>query len=139
VTPLLTPKPVELPVRPVQPLPQSKVEKPVATPSEHTEVIVVPRRSFADITARPEFKHSSDYSKLTGQLHYDTKNSEWRLRYASIDEEDRYGGSVTLVDGSHMMINVKEGMLVHVEGMLIDSDSRDPSPKYRIRSVEIVK
>lgn len=137
--------PVELPTAlplPGRPMPtnyhHSTSAAPVPTAPKVTE-IDVPRRSFADITAKPQFHHSSDHTQITGQLQYYAKNREWRLRYCSIDEEDRYGGSVTLVDGSHMMSEVKDGMIVRIEGMVIDADSRTPSPKYRVRSLEIVK
>src|SRR5207249_2607417 len=52
----------------------------------------VKRRSFADITANPCFAHAPDYSSLTGELQFVHVRNVWTLRYASVDEEDRYGG-----------------------------------------------
>jgi hypothetical protein len=97
----------------------------------------VRRRSFADITAKPGFGHAPDYCWLVGELQYVHVRKAWRLRYASVDEEDRYGGSVTLVEmGS--MDNYSNGQMVRVEGQLLDSESREPSPMYRVRSMQTV-
>jgi hypothetical protein len=97
----------------------------------------VRRRSFADITAKPGFGHAADYCWLVGELQYVHVRKAWRLRYASVDEEDRYGGSVTLVEmGS--MDSYSNGQMVRVEGQLLDSESREPSPTYRVRSMQVV-
>ena len=103
------------------------------------DMTVMPRRSFPDITARPEFNHTSDYGCLVGELHYAHQKNQWRLRYASIDEEDRYGGSVMLDGGDHMMKECQNGMLVRVQGSMVDADSREPCPTYRVRSIDPVK
>jgi len=104
---------------------------PIGSPKEGT----TPRRSYADITARPEFAHAAHYEWLVGELHYSPQKQQWRLRYAAIDEEDRYGGSVTL-DANHMMDSFKDGQLARVEGCLQAPDSREPSPAYRVKSIE---
>lgn len=134
-----------LPTRPVQIAMEEQEEPKASTPapepfeSPFPAETAAPRRSYADITAKPEFRRAGDYSYLIGELQYHRKNGEWRLRYASIDEDDRYGGSVTLVEGAHMMIDVKEGMIVKVEGSLVDGESREPSPKYRVKDFEVLK
>lgn len=97
----------------------------------------VPRRDFSDITARPGFRHNSDYTELVGEIQYLHTRECWRLRYASVDEEDRYGGSVTLVE-TGSMDRFKSGQLVRVIGLLVDADSRDPSPTYRVRSIKVL-
>ncbi len=97
-----------------------------------------PRRSFADITAKPEFGHASDYSWLTGELSHIPSKNQWRLRFASIDDEDKYGGSVTL-DASLELRGFLSGQLVRVEGEVIDKDSRDIAPKYRVKIIAPVK
>jgi len=135
-----------LPTRPVQTGVEEETPKPapvavippapVLTITSKSPEAAAARRSYADITAKPQFHHANDYSCLVGELQYHAKNGEWRLRYASIDEEDRYGGSVTLVEGSHMMTGLKDGMMVKVEGALLDAESREPGPKYRVKSVE---
>jgi hypothetical protein len=94
------------------------------------------RRSFPDITARPEFAHAPDYSWLIGELHFSPQKQQWRLRYASIDNEDRYGGSVTL-DAAHVMSGFQDGQLVRVEGKLLDQDSKEPSPGFRVKDIQL--
>ncbi|GIW80281.1 MAG: hypothetical protein KatS3mg105_2088 [Gemmatales bacterium] len=94
-----------------------------------------PRRSYADITAHPSFYHSQDYGVLIGTLQYLHVDQSWRLRYASIDEEDRYGGSVTLVEtGSMEQFN--NGDVVRVTGQFLDPSSREPAPRYRVHSIQ---
>src|SRR5262249_28718956 len=78
------------------------------------------RRSFPDITARGGFAHAANYSWLVGELHYSAQKDQWRLRYASIDDEDRYGGGVTLDVAQHLMKDLHDGMMVRVEGSMAD-------------------
>jgi len=146
--------PVETVVPPtVLPAPEQVVEvpKPPPVPEVRKDVVQVTyssthaadkvdqtrRRSFADITANPCFSHSTDYSWLAGELHYAQVRNVWTLRYASCDEDDRYGGSVTLTDmsrGDHF----RSGQMVRVEGHLVDPESREIRPAYRVRSINPV-
>jgi hypothetical protein len=80
-----------------------------------------PRKSFADVTAQPFFSHAQDYSWLQGQVEYSHFGNSWRLRYASVDESDSFGGSVTLLD-NNLLQNLKDGQYVRVQGHLA-SDS----------------
>lgn len=113
-----------------------------AAPKEVTPVVCkddepVGRRSFADITAKSCFSHAPDYSWLVGELQYVHVRKAWRLRYASVDEEDRYGGSVTLIElGS--MESYSNGQTIKVEGQLADTESKEPSPQYRVRTMHKV-
>lgn len=93
------------------------------------------RRDFADITADPRFSHAEDYSWLVGELNYLHSRRGWRLRYASINEEDPYGGSVSLNVSGHMLANLRDGQIVRVHGMLLDPESRKPAPEYRVVSI----
>ncbi len=113
-------------------------EHQVSIPAPVSPEIIPSRRSFPDITARPEFAHSTDYSSLTGTLSYIPQKSQWRLRFASIDEEDRYGGSVTL-DVGQLMKDYHDGQLVKINGRMVDKDSREPSPHYQVSDVSAVK
>ncbi len=94
----------------------------------------VKRRSFADITADPCFAHAPDYSWLTGELQYIADEHAWRVRYASVDEDDQYGGSLTLVDCGPMT-NYLSGQKVRVEGHPHDSDSKDTSTTYKVTNI----
>jgi hypothetical protein len=97
----------------------------------------IKRRTFNDITANPAYGHAPDYGWLIGELQFLHVRNAWRLRYASVDEEDRYGGSVTLTEiGS--MNGYADGQLIRVEGHMADPESREPSPAYRVRSMQIV-
>ena len=60
---------------------------------------------------------------------------EWRVRYCPLDEEDRFGGTVTLVDADHLMDGLAEGRIVRVEGSLVEPDAAGVSPAYRPISV----
>src|SRR5262249_2401425 len=81
--------------------------------SFHNRQIPAPRRSFVDLTAQPWFKHAPDYSWLVGQLHHSKSENCWRLRYASLDENDPYDGEVTLTDCDAMK-DLHDGQAVKV-------------------------
>lgn len=93
------------------------------------------RRTYADITASPAFGHAPDYTWIVGELQYLHVRNAWRVRYASVDEEDRYGGSVTLVETGSMDKYPKSGQIVRVQGQLINADSKEPSPAFRVISI----
>ncbi len=93
-----------------------------------------PRRSFADVTADACFAHAKDYAWLRGRVEYSRLSKGWRLRYASVDEADRYGGSVTLADGSHLR-SLKDGDLVEVRGRLSDPGAESASPLYQVEAL----
>ena len=62
---------------------------------------------------------ASDYSWVTGQLFYiHADNGLWVVRYAPIDKEDRYGGSVVLAPIVNMD-RFHEGDLVTVHGEIL--------------------
>jgi hypothetical protein len=64
--------------------------------------------------------HAEDYSWITGQLFYvHADGGVWVLRYASVSEEDRYGGSAVLAPAVNMK-NYREGDLVSVNGEVLD-------------------
>src|SRR5699024_3491236 len=69
------------------------------------------RRSYTDVTAAACFAHGPDYGWLCGRVEYSRLSKGWRLRYASVDEDDRYGGSVTLVPDPKLDI-LKDGQYV---------------------------
>jgi hypothetical protein len=93
-----------------------------------------PRRSFADVTADACFAHAKDYAWLRGRVEYSRLSKGWRLRYASVDEDDRFGGSVTLADGSHLRA-LKDGDLVEVRGRLADAGADLASPLYQVEAL----
>lgn len=118
-----------------------KAEEKTIAPASYTvtggDKDKVPRRSFADITADPCYGHADNYAWLSGELQYSHGRGTWRLRYASVDEEDKYGGSVTLTEMGP--VKYSNGDKIKVEGEFKDVDSREPSPAYRVRSIAPVK
>jgi hypothetical protein len=95
------------------------------------------RRSFVDLSAAPCFSHSADYSCLTGQVEYSRTAKEWRLRYTSVDEDDRYGGRVVLIEDQHLAY-LKDGDYVRVHGHLASTDEATGRASYRIESFEVL-
>jgi hypothetical protein len=82
-----------------------------------------------------EFGRAPDYTWLQGELLYSSVRGVWRLRYAAAEDEDPYGGSVTLVhvDAS---LGLQAGDRVRVTGKLINPKTSEPSPYYNVRQVE---
>src|SRR5262249_32012986 len=97
---------------------------------------VAQRRSFVDITASSSFGHADDYSWLRGEVEFSKLANGWRLRYASVDENDAYGGSVTL---SGAVGTLTDGQHVYVRGQLHDPDTRRAAPSYRVDSIEVIE
>jgi hypothetical protein len=143
------PPPPDCPVTPSS-VPETPPEEtgPVAPPrqpelsqSAHGDLFNAIREELARLRcavepgAEPEQGHAPDYSWLVGELHYLEVRQVWRLRYAPVEEEDRYGGSVTLTENGPMS-DYRSGQRVRVQGQLVDPDSRDPSPAYCVRSME---
>jgi len=95
------------------------------------------RKSFIDITASPCFGHALDYSWLRGQIEYSRILGTWRLRYASVDEADRFAGSVTLVENTHVGY-LRDGEYVRVEGHLVDPTATGSAPPYKIQSFKAI-
>jgi hypothetical protein len=96
------------------------------------------RRTFTDITAHPKFAHDPNYRWMVGRLDYSKVRQTWTLRFASVEEDDRYGGSVTL-DNSGRMAAFQSGQLVRVEGQLVDADDTRPRPSYHAHSIQPVE
>jgi hypothetical protein len=95
------------------------------------------RRSYTDVTAAPCFSHAKDYGWLCGRVEYSRLSKGWRLRYASVDEPDRFGGSVTLVPDPKLDA-LKDGQYVRVTGRPADRPP-DLSPEYEVESLTPVK
>ena len=90
------------------------------------------------------FSPDTNYSALERELsHHDARldedlakwpeyDDEYTDRYATEDEEDCHGGSVTLV-GIEPLTGLRSGQAVRVEGQLIDPHKREPSAPYRVQ------
>jgi hypothetical protein len=84
---------------------------------------------------RAGLDHAPDYRWLVGRLHYVHVRDVWRIRYASPEDDDRYGGVMTLIEPAPMT-GFRNGQLVRVEGHVLDPDSPGPSPAYVVRIIE---
>lgn len=98
-----------------------------------------------DLKVRKEFQNkigaAEDYSWITGQLFYiHADGGRWVLRYAGVDQEDKYGGSVVLKPAAEMK-NFREGDLVSVNGEVL-TDGRASKylggPLYRVTSISMM-
>jgi hypothetical protein len=106
---------------------------PQSDPPEVSQVHYAPA---ADETS-PCYGHAPNYSWLTGTLHYAAVRKVWRLRYAAAEEQDPYGGSVTLIMLKSMPAS-RSGHCVRVEGRLIRWQGPDPSPGYRVQRLQLL-
>jgi hypothetical protein len=79
------------------------------------------------------YGHAPDYSWVCGEVMHTRKG--WRLRYASLDETDTYGGSVTLADDPRLA-DLKEGDIFVLNGHLQDPDSHTSAPVYVVSDVK---
>jgi hypothetical protein len=100
----------------------------------------VRRRTFTDITADPRWDHAPDYSWLIGELQFLHGKNVWRVRYASCEEEEPYGGSLTLCETGPMN-EFKDGMTVRVEGRVSNGQASDRAgaSQYRVNTIQLVK
>jgi hypothetical protein len=86
-------------------------------------------------------RHAEDYGWLQGTLEYVHSNSgRWKLRYAPLWAEDRFGGSVSLEPGA-WLDKFREGDVIYMEGELVQPRSSDhgSSPVYRVHSIRPVR
>src|SRR5262249_56442271 len=99
--------------------PQSKAgtAKPADEQSDIVPVSVKPDMPSIKKELQTKLGHADDYSWVTGQLMiiHAAGQSMWVCRFATVDEEDKYGGSVVLTTSTSMK-NFREGDLVTVEG-----------------------
>lgn len=96
-----------------------------------------PKRAVVDITAASSFGHAPDYTWLSGQVEYSRLANGWRLRYASVDESDAHGGSVTLA-GDNRLSQLKDGQHVRVRGHLQNPEDKELAPAYHVDSFEVI-
>jgi hypothetical protein len=83
--------------------------------------------------------HEHDYSWVTGYLYYvHADGGRWVLRYAALDQVDRYGGSVVLAAGMDMG-NYREGDLVTVHGKVLSEGRATRSLGGALYCVEVIE
>jgi hypothetical protein len=130
-------QPTAAPVHPAWALPA-----PGAPPT--AEVIPTSAAPVAEVRRDPQelVGHELDYSSITGYLYYvRTDGGRWVLRYARLDQVDRFGGSVVLAPAVEMR-NYREGDLVTVHGEILDEGRACRSlggARYRVNSIVMVE
>ena len=86
--------------------------------------------------------HAEDFSWVTGQLFYiHAGKGLWVVRYATVDTEDQYGGSIILAPVVNMK-NFREGDLVSVQGEILNGQRASKNlggPSYRADHVELIE
>jgi hypothetical protein len=142
-TPMPVAEPVETAKMPEPPLVDQVKTEEIEQAAFAREVadakkILKGRRTFHDITADPCFDHAADYSSVTGELYFEKDSKTWTVRYSSVDEDDRFGGKVTLTDVGPME-NMKSGLMVRVEGHMADAESHDACPAYKVQNIKLVR
>jgi hypothetical protein len=88
----------------------------------------------------PRVANAADYTWVRGQLHYvHADRGLWVVRYASVDREDRYGGSIVLAAAADMS-GFQEGDLVTVHGEILNNGRASKylgGPLYRALTVTL--
>lgn len=112
------------------------VAKPKKTKPQPVTVVAAkkPMPTEAAVPPGARYGHDANYHCLVGTLEYSRIQDAWLLRYVSYEEEDRYGGCVTLVAPGRG-IQLKEGQTVRVEGGLIDPESQQLRPAFEVRKI----
>jgi hypothetical protein len=121
--------------------PVSDLHQPGLETTDPTTSVQPPapaRKSFVDITARSCFGHADDYSWLSGELQYSHLSKAWRLRFASVDEVDPWGGSVTLVC-DRPSAEFKDGVCVRVRGHIDEGAGKNSAPPYQVDSIQVIE
>jgi hypothetical protein len=95
-------------------------------------VAAQPAMTEAPMSSARRYGHAADYSWVQGEVQRTRKG--WRLRYASLDETDTYGGSVTLADDPQLS-QMKEGDVYRIEGRLQNPESHFSAPTYVVKEI----
>ena len=90
-------------------------------------------------TGDVRYDHARDFTWVVGELRYLHTKKQWRVRYAPVDVEDCYGGSVTLSGVDHLTDQLKSGMTVRLQGQLIDAEANKSAPDYRVYGIKTLE
>jgi hypothetical protein len=114
--------------------------------TEPPQVMAAPAARQPEQEIKKEYQKkvgaADDYSWITGQLFYlHTDGGVWVVRYASVGENDRFGGSVVLASAVNMK-NFRDGDLVCVTGELLSNgraSSHLGGAPYRATHIEMIE
>jgi hypothetical protein len=99
-----------------------------------------PRNVMKEVKHSPgqsNFGRAKDFSWLMGQLRrVHVNGGNWKIRYAPIDVQDRWGGSVILADDARID-RFKDGDFVYVEGEMLATRPTVylAGPLYRVSTI----
>jgi hypothetical protein len=86
--------------------------------------------------------NAEDYSWITGQLFFvHADGGMWMIRYASQDQEDKFGGSVVLAPAVNMK-NFREGDLVCIHGAVLKQERANVhlgGALYRVDHIDLIE
>ncbi|MFQ3651989.1 MAG: hypothetical protein SNJ75_16830 [Gemmataceae bacterium] len=119
---------------------RSRVNEPVVRlpPSRRRQVelqLVSLRQAPVVFRLGGEMDHGYEHSWLVGRIHKHGEN--WRLRYERPGSTDRYDGCLELLMSGNKAL-LQEGMLLRVEGDVIDPAPFEIQPLYRVRSWKLL-
>lgn len=107
----------------------------VSAPSINATPVSITESPAKENVMSVTFGQANDYKVIVGQV-YQFRRA-WKLRYAAVESEDKYGGSVTLVGEN--LDNLRDGQMVRVEGMVLASDDRAGGARYQVNRVEPIE
>jgi hypothetical protein len=90
----------------------------------------VPHNSLTRVV----FAHAPDYSWVTGELWYVPSKNCWRIHYASAREDEKFGGTLTLVNPG-TMTDFRIGQVVYIEGAPLAPVGASSGPLYQVNKV----
>lgn len=108
---------------------------PVASGSQLHHPTNSPHSSTVIGPASARFAHSEDYRSLTGEVQL--WRNTWRLRYARVDETDKYGGSVVLA-GENRFSDLRDGQIIRVQGRIVQSDARTGTV-FEVQAIDVLE
>ena len=86
-----------------------------------------------DIAAPASYGHGSDFSWISGEVQLWRKDI--RMRYASLDEADQFGGSLSLVGEEHLE-QLKDGDQLKLIGHVVIHDAKRGGPAYYVEGMQ---
>jgi hypothetical protein len=126
------------------------------TPQRLDMTVVAPDRSDEHVVNRPDYMtapkelrdpatgavrydHARDYAWVVGQLEYLHSKHQWRVRYSPYDVEDEFGGVVSLSGIDHISDRFQNGMVVRIQGQIVNSEPRKSSPEYYVYDLKVIQ
>jgi len=109
--------------------------EPPLIDEDRVEVVQAVTREAAGTTTAGN--HAPDFSWAVGTLEYSNIKKQWRLRYASFDCDDVYGGVLSLTGIEELPEGVRDGGKVWVTGQISRTEGRRVSaPEYFVHEMK---